>query len=189
MNDVTNELVFDNPEMVAEGDIVAITTNDFLLASFHGDTNGMATIPVVTAVKRLLDNKYPDKKLLFGLDANTYEHAKPGKTQDVLEFAKVYVKLGLTSCWGDTPNPTNHTTYNARTFLQPQLNKASKRSEILKKGDVNPKDFILFNKGVYKLVRTTKDNTGKKRFIENWVFPTLDFPSDHGILSTQIVKI
>mmetsp|Transcript_7420 Transcript_7420/g.8938 ORF Transcript_7420/g.8938 Transcript_7420/m.8938 type:complete len:580 (-) Transcript_7420:190-1929(-) len=185
INDVTSELVFEQESMVADGDIIAITTKDYLLASFHGDTNGMATIPVVRAVQKL-HQSYSNLKLVFGLDANTYEHAKKGKTQDVLEFAKEYVRLGLTSCWGDTPDPKNHTTYNARTFLQPQLNKAAKRSEFLTKGDVNPKDFILFDRGAYKVVRTTKDNTGKKKFIENHIFPTLDFPSDHGILSTHL---
>ena len=70
----------------------------------------------------------------------------------------------MSSCWGDTPNPKEHTTRNARfcglvvlhfhfalrqairvykpqfrTFLQPQLNKAAKRSELETKGDVNPK--------------------------------------------------
>ncbi len=49
----------------------------------------------------------------------------------MLEFAAEYVKLGLTSCWGDTPDPTQHTTYSARTFLQPQLNKVGRRSYIV----------------------------------------------------------
>ena len=45
------------------------------------------------------------------------------RVHQVLEFAEAYVEMGLTSCWGDTPDPTQHTTYSARTFLQPQLNK------------------------------------------------------------------
>eukprot|EP00873_Tetraselmis_striata_P006544 jgi/Tetstr1/426808/TSEL_017023.t1 len=61
--------------------------------------------------------------VLFGLDANTFEKGQPGKTQDVAEFGKAFVALGLTSCWGDVPDPANYTTFNARTFLQPQLNK------------------------------------------------------------------
>ena len=66
-------------------------------------------------------------KLVFGLDANTYEHEAPGK-QDVLGFARAYVAKGLTSCWGDTPDPTNHTTYNARTNLQAHLPKPAHHS-------------------------------------------------------------
>jgi hypothetical protein len=45
----------------------------------------------------------------------------------------------LTSCWGDKPNPKNFTTFNARTFLQPQLNKAAKKEDKVAKGDINPK--------------------------------------------------
>jgi hypothetical protein len=96
------------------------------------------------------------------------------------------VKKGLTSCWGDVPNPSNYTTYNARTYLQPQLNKACKMEEKREKGDVNPKDFILFKKNDFEVVSTWKDNTGEKNFIEDMAFPTLTFPSDHAILSSII---
>jgi hypothetical protein len=92
----------------------------------------------------------------------------------------------LTSAWGDVPNPKNYTTYNARTYLQPQLNKACKSNEKRSNGDVNPKDFILFAKRDFKVIQTWKDNTGKKLYIEDMAFPTLDFPSDHGILHTVI---
>lgn len=178
---------------VAVGDIFSITVSDvdgvkYMLSAFHGDTNGLATIPVVTAVHNTKTAHFRDHVLIFGLDANTYEHAKPGKTQDVLEFADAYVKLGLTSCWGDTPDPTDHTTYSARTFLQPQLNKAAKKDELVEKGDVNPKDFILFYPYDLSVTSVGKDNTGKKKFIENMVFPTLDFPSDHGILRSVLVS-
>ena len=125
-------------------------------------------------------------KLVFGLDANTYEKAKPGKQQDVLEWGEHYVSLGLTSCWGDVPSPTNYTTFNSRTYLQPQLNKACKKSDKRTNGDVNPKDFILFGKEDFRVVKTWKDNTGEQKYIEDMAFPTLNFPSDHGILATMI---
>jgi len=181
---------------VSKGDILAITaTNKFglqlVVASFHGDTNGLATKPVVEAtVKALRNNEsLKDHKLVFGMDANTYEHAKPGKQQDVLDFAQDYVSLGLTSCWGDKPNPSNYTTYNARTYLQPQLNKACKSTEKRQKGDVNPKDFIVFPKGDFNVLKTWKDNTGRKVYEEDMAFPTLEFPSDHGLLSTVLDPI
>ena len=66
-------------------------------------------------------------------DDHRYEKGIPGKTQDVLEFASAYVKEGLTSVWGNTPNPRNYTTFNARTFLQPQLNKAARKDELVAK--------------------------------------------------------
>jgi len=178
---------------VANGDILAITTSNaegvpFVVASFHGDTNGLATKPVVSALVQAMtsDAALSSHRLIFGMDANTYENAKPGKQQDVMDFGKSYVSQGLTSCWGDVPQSGNYTTYNARTYLQPQLNKACKSSEKRAKGDVNPKDFILFNKDDFVPVETVKDNTGEKKYIEDMAFPTLNFPSDHGILSTTI---
>jgi len=178
---------------VAEGDINAITTTSasgipFVVASFHGDTNGLATKPVLNAVVEAMktDPKLQGRTLVFGMDANTYEKAAPGKQQDVLDFGKSYVSHGLTSCWGDVPDPKNYTTYNARTYLQPQLNKACRKEDFLSKGDVNPKDFILFPKDKFTVVQTWKDNTGEKKYIEGMAFPTLNFPSDHGILATII---
>jgi hypothetical protein len=178
---------------VSAGDILAIATNDaggekFVIASFHGDTNGLATKPVTDAIVKAMatNSRLSDHKLIFGLDANTYEHAVPGKTQDVLDYATNFAGHGLLSCWGETINPANYTTYNARTFLQPQLNKACRQSEKRSSGDVNPKDFILFPKQAYQIVHTWKDNTGEKKYIEDMAFPTLSFPSDHGILATII---
>merc|ERR1712228_622578 len=178
---------------VSQGDINAWTCIDknnvpYVIASFHGDTNGLATIPVLDAIIKAIRDApaFPNHKLLFGLDANTYEKGKPGKTQDVMEFGEHYQKYDLTSCWGNMPDPSNYTTYNARTYLQPQLNKACKQMEKREKGDVNPKDFILFHKNDFEVVSTWKDNTGEKKYIEDMSFPTLKFPSDHGILSTII---
>ncbi|KAJ1638551.1 hypothetical protein T492DRAFT_944035 [Pavlovales sp. CCMP2436] len=184
---------------VAPGDVIALSVAGmptapgkppakFLLASFHGDTNGLATVAVVKAMSELAGTPaLAGHVLLFGLDANTYEHGSSHK-QGVLEFADEYGKLGLSSCWGDRPDPTNHTTFNARTYLQPQLNKAVKLSDLDKPdvGDKNPKDFILFPRGGFAVVRTTKDNTGSGQYLENTVFPTLAFPSDHGLLATVI---
>ena len=178
---------------VGKGDILAITATSnydipFVIASFHGDTNGLATKPVLDALVKAMgsDSKLVSHSLVFGMDANTYENAKPGKQQDVLDFGVDYVSHGLTSCWGDVPDPKNYTTYNARTFLQPQLNKACKSTQKRELGDVNPKDFILFPKKDFSVVQTWKDNTGKKKYIEDMAFPTLEFPSDHGILATII---
>lgn len=176
---------------VADGDLFSIMINDnsgkqHLLASFHGDTNGLATIPIVSAVHQYAQSAgHP--RLIFGLDANTYE--KGGVElglQDMTEFVKDFSSKGILSVWGNNPNPQNYTTYNARTFLQPQLNKALKSSEKRSKGDINPKDFILFYKDQLTSTGTIKDNTGSRKYIEEMVFPTLQFPSDHGILSSKV---
>ena len=56
------------------------------------------------------------------------------------------------------------------------------------KGDKNPKDFVLFFAADFTVMTTTKDNTGDRKYIENMVFPTLSFPSDHGITSTTLLE-
>jgi len=171
---------------VAGGDINVVTAEDkfgveYVIASFHGDTNGLATIPVNDALVKAMGSakNLLDRKLVFGLDANTYENATPSKQQDVLEWGKSYTAHGLTSCWGDVPQKSNYTTFNARTYLQPQLNKACKSSEKRQKGDVNPKDFIVFKKNHFSVEKTFKDNTGNREYIEDMAFPTLQFPSKY----------
>ena len=70
---------------IVNGDLIAIIVIDlidnvkYILASFHGDTNGLATIPVVNMIYHYATLKQPDSKLLFGMDANTY--TKPEKDQ------------------------------------------------------------------------------------------------------------
>jgi hypothetical protein len=160
----------------------------FLLASFHGDTNGLATIPVVKAVQHYLMSIVPDHKLLFGMDANTY--ASPSKDQQgVVAFAEFYRDMKLNSCYGPTPNPLNFTTFHARTFLQTQLNKAITLEEKDIKGDKNPKDFIVFFNSDFKVLSTKKDNTGDQKYVEGMVFPTLKFPSDHGVTMTILQEL
>ena len=46
-------------------------------------------------------------------------------------------------------------------YLQPQLQKAARQDEKESKGDVNPKDFILFYKGDFSYSHVQKDNTGR----------------------------
>jgi len=180
---------------IAKGDILVITATDkdgvqYVVASFHGDTNGLATKPVLDAIiKAMSSDSSAGHKLVFGLDANTYEKAKPGKQQDLMDFSKHYLSYGLTSCWGDVPDKKNYTTFNSRTYLQPQLNKACKKSDKSSNGDVNPKDFILFGKDSFSVDSTWKDNTGERKYIEDMAFPTMEFPSDHAILTTIIKPV
>ena len=202
VTEVTDQVIalynsrMDSKLPVMDGDLFAITVEKaenadnqlrsygkYLLASFHGDTNGLATKAVVTAVQDFASKQLPDHKLLFGMDANTY--ASPEKDQQgVTDFAKWYTDRHLNTCYGPNPNPLNFTTFHARTYLQPQLNKAITFEEKDIKGDKNPKDFILFFKSDFDVIETRKDNTGKRKYIEGMVFPTLDFPSDHGVTST-----
>merc|ERR1719253_607194 len=167
---------------IAKGDILAITATDrdgipFVITSFHGDTNGLATKPVLSAIMKAMsmDSSLITHKLIFGLDANTYEKAKPGKQQDVREWGEHYVSYDLTSCWGDTPNPSNYTTFNSRTYLQPQLNKACKKSDKRANGDINPKDFILFGKKISRFHAHGKITLETRSMLKEWHFPPLSF--------------
>lgn len=155
------------------------TPTSIALASFHGDTNGLLTIPVLKEVMANL----PAQLFVFGLDANTY-NKKSSSTAYVMDFEGVYKEFGLQACWGAV-DPSRVTTFHARTYLQPQLNKATKSSELLEKGDVNLKDFILFTKH-FTSAATLRDNTGRREYIEGMVFPTLEFPSDHAAISTDL---
>ena len=114
----------------------------------------------------------------------------------VKEFVNVCNQFNLQTCWGYPKNwKLFNTTGTARTFLQPQLNKAIKMINRHKKGyanpDFNPKDFIIFYKNQFYIESnsTIKDNTGKKIYNENTCFPTLEFPSDHAIISTLLIPI
>lgn len=166
------------------GDLLAVqaqfSSQQITLASFHGDTNGLLTTP---ALRGLMQN-LPTKHLIFGLDANTYEKESKS-TAHVRKFESEYLSLGLQACWGQV-DPTRYTTFNARTYLQPQLNKAAKSTELAEKGDRNPKDFVLLSSS-FKVGRVWLDNTGKGRYIKDMVFPTLEFPSDHAALAVDVM--
>jgi len=49
--------------------------------SFSGDTDGLLTIPVVTAVFDFHLASHADRELVFGMDANTYAVPDPGSKQ------------------------------------------------------------------------------------------------------------
>eukprot|EP00971_Amphidinium_carterae_P081812 1618496-Amphidinium_carterae.1 len=103
--------------------------------------------------------------------------------------------MGFTSCFGDQPDvDTCRTTCCARTSLQPQLNKAIAFADRVAESDMNPKDIILFRSDQLQAVRSDslgqpnpmKDNTGRLSYEEASNFPTLDFPSDHGIVAVVL---
>merc|ERR1712003_463882 len=152
---------------VAAGDLLVVQNDDYVLASFHGDTNGLATIPITDAVL----GKVGAKTLIFGLDANTYETKRDGY-QNAEEYQAHIVEKGLASQRGATKDmdPKLYTTVNV---------------------DRNPKDFVLFSTSL-ELVSTSRDNTaktssssGEPKYDNEKMFPTLKFPSDHAI--TKVV--
>merc|ERR1719263_1762366 len=112
------------------------------------------------------------------MEANVYLKKQEG-VQDVAGFLEHCDSLGLRSCWGDMKMDDCCTTCSARTFLQPQLNKAVRVAE---KEKINPKDHILVQCRVFDVNWQFKDNTGSRQFIEGTSLPSLQFPSDHGIV-------
>lgn len=167
------------------GDLIAIRAShapsgrSFLIVSFHGDTNGQATAPLMRALQKVAKGE-----MLVGMDANTYLQGN-STFYGVQDFLEVCKGLGLRSCFeGDMAKCL--TTCNARTFLQPQLNKACKSTAKLEKSDVNPKDHIVFGLSCFEPIQVMKDNTGKGEYIEGMCFPSLSFPSDHGLVSAVL---
>jgi len=194
--DVSSFLPADVP--IAEGDLCAYAVplrlgdvqRSVVLASFHGDTAGLASTPVVSAVRRVASAA--GLPVIFGLDANTHQRREPsGGTKHVDEFLS---ELGsgeepLCHSWPGEETSRWQTTFNARTFLQPQLNKAVRYEEraTSKLSDCNPKDFILFSSACFEVeAYCVKDNTGRLEYIEGMDFPTLSFPSDHAIVNSTL---
>ena len=189
----------------SSGDLLAVLVrrrgaeHRYLVASFHGDTNGLATVPMLQAVLKTRDTLsfLPAPRVLIGLDANAYEHPKDEGWLGVRELEHELMRSGLSSNWqppiGRAPigERLYYTTFNARTFLQPQLNKAVRRDERGTKGDHNPKDFVLFDTAALAPRSSMRDNTGRgpgSRYEEAIVFPTLQFPSDHALVATTLVE-
>merc|ERR1712060_647396 len=129
--EVTGDIIsaLEGKAPVEKGDLHAVLATSasgvpFLVVSFHGDSNGQATAPVLHAINKVLTAQGESCRLLFGLDANTHLEGDSAR-YGVQDFLKEINNLGLRSCWTDGQNMAEClTTCNARTYLQPQLNKA-----------------------------------------------------------------
>jgi len=184
--ELTSECVQALPEnsAVERGDLCVFTAKHksgvpFLIASFHGDTNGLTTVPVLHAIAKVLEKQPKNCKLVFGLDANTYLHEKEGLL-DIAGCLAQCKSLGLKSCTENANMGDSCTNCTARTFLQPQLNKAVRSSDKLK---ANPKDHIIVQSSAFNTKSYLKDNTGERRYVEGECRPSFQFPSDHGIVA------
>ena len=133
--EVTDKILkYDHSKAIsAPGDVMAVTAKTtggktLLLVSFHGDTNGQATKPLVRTILASLQSDFPaaDRPiLLLGMDGNTYKmHSE--SYQGVADLQYLLASNGLTSVWGDNPDPLAPTTCNARTYLQVMLAPAPK---------------------------------------------------------------
>lgn len=177
---------------IATGDLFVLhaetAMGPFVLATFHGDTQGLSTIDMLTALYKILEERYSHCQLVVGMDANCYFDAKNGARLGVQDMGKWLADHGWQSCFGTTPDTAKVTTCTARTFLQPQMNKVNLAAERATNGDVNPKDHILFlnpdvhTRGCRLVGEAGRDNTGSGDFKSDVTFPTLMFPSDHAII-------
>ena len=71
--------------------------NKYQIASFHGDTNGLASIRVV---EKVLENSPEDHLVIMGLDANSHTKGIAGKKLGVDEFQNFLSRQRLISGWG-----------------------------------------------------------------------------------------
>jgi hypothetical protein len=133
---------------LAAGDLLAAAVQSadgagWLLVSFHGDSNGLSTQPVVQAVRDYARAALPGHALLLGLDANTQSRAPDAYHLGLPGFGRFLSAQGLVSAWGPAPAPGLWTTCNARTFLQTQLNKATPMRDRAAESRQNLKDWIV----------------------------------------------
>jgi len=182
----------DKPLPLSVGDLFAVhleaAGSAFVLASFHGDTQGLSTIPVLTALSILLASPpYAGCQLIFGMDANAYADAKGGSRLGIDVLGECLAHKGWRSSFGAPPNKAMVTTCAARTFLQPQTNKGNSAATRCTNGDTNPKDHILYVDASAQLVgQPHRDNTGSGRFQTGVTFPSLAFPSDHALIGAVL---
>jgi hypothetical protein len=180
-------------EWAAPGDLHIVSLQDcigqpWLLVSFHGDSNGLSTPPVLRAIHRLVLTSFPDHMLLAGVDANTHSTATDRFHSSVAGFGALLGELGMISLWGRTPDPSIRTTFSARTFLQTQLNKATRLRDRAGLAHQNLKDWIVaYHEQASAVVEVRRDNTGGREFSGSAGIPSLDFPSDHAAVSAQFL--
>mmetsp|Transcript_73693 Transcript_73693/g.196058 ORF Transcript_73693/g.196058 Transcript_73693/m.196058 type:complete len:552 (-) Transcript_73693:622-2277(-) len=191
--DLTDEVLGQlKTRCVEAGDLCVFKVNfrstKFVLASFHGDSNGRSTGPVLAALDRLAKERYPDHVLIFGLDANPPSDPSGLDGPDGRwEMEGLLAGAGMSSCWAGQDLRDVWTTFSARTYLQPQLHKAVPLSRVMDPAHRRLKDWILFY-GAQVAVQdpTTLDNTGHGKF-EARVMPSRGFPSDHALVSASLV--
>ena len=140
----------------------------------------------MAAVDELVSGPLSGHLVVMGVDANTHSATTNPFYESVDAFAGFLRARGLVSIWGSEPDPSRYTTCSARTFLQTQLNKATRFEDRNSVRHRNLKDWILtYASHTLEIAEVRRDNTGAGRFAPDSVFPSLEFPSDHAIVSAQ----
>jgi len=180
---------------LAAGDLLVVHATsvcgaDFVVTSFHGDSDGKLTIPVVTAVAEMAATVYPHACFVTGLDANTATPELAAMSQRLSwgAFLDVLPTLGLTTTSGDRPPPSDYTTFAARTSLQGQLQKAVPFADVSKLAAREPKDVILYRPTELLRRKCWKDCVGDGSWRDGAIMPSVNFPSDHAIVAAQLIR-
>lgn len=181
-----------NPTSAKDSIATASASGSWLLASFHGDTDGLQTLPMIKALQEARGS-FGANTLLFGMDANAHRVGLEGKKLSAKQLVEG-LPGDLGENWGGktaTDPDACCTTFCTRTYLQPQLNKAVPLSDIADSPntDRNPKDYIIFDKVLKVVGNPMRDNTGTRNSFIGTPFPTLRFPSDHAILLSKFLPI
>jgi hypothetical protein len=183
------------PNSLATGDLCAFAVRGLggrsprVLASLHGDSDGLCTVPVLTALCAVAAELYPDHKILIGIDAsaNLPSQSSP-QLLSAIDYhptaavsdkspqqarprppclESVIAGLGLSSCWDDQLDKGSlWTVFQARTALQPQIHKAVGPSAARGRRHLQLKDWILFSCPGLSLRSVGRDNTGRSAFVE-----------------------
>jgi hypothetical protein len=93
-------------DFLAAGDLFTTSVRDaagtpWLLASFHGDSNGLSTQPVLAGLHRACRALFPAHRLLAGIDANTSSHPHDRFHQGVDGFRRFLAAHGMVSSWDE----------------------------------------------------------------------------------------
>ena len=194
--DVTNRIIAGlGGAWVAQGDLLAVSVADsapgaasrrWLLASYHGDSNGLSSQPMVLAIIAAAQRDFDDHVFLLGLDANTKSSPDeaPNYAQTVAGFADFLRDQGLVSLWGRSPDPAAWTACSSRTYVQTQLSKAVPYHARFAGAQRSLKDWVVAReRQVARVSHAARDTTGHRALADGTVLPTLAFPSDHAAIS------
>jgi len=166
---------------IENGDAVvveaAVDGHKFVLGSFHGDSDGQQTVPFI----KTFTEQAGDAKCILGIDAQCVPVPSDGKLTHG-DFLKALEASNLKSCFGEDKI---WTTFKARTFVQPQFQKAVLSADLHTKADMAPKDHVLCSGSFFKYADVQRDTTGTRAFVDA-PLPNEHFPSDHAIVAAEV---
>jgi hypothetical protein len=159
---------------------------DYLLGAFHGQSSGSTSI---RATNVILERAGENAKVIAGMDANVIN----AEAREIEQFASYTTfddynsnleskGLGTSSAALSDMN----TCKKVRTIVNTQLQKAVRLADASSSMDKNPKDHTIFKKDQLEVVNAIKINSPSDgTYDDDLVFPTANFPSDHGLLFTK----